>query len=387
MRKLIFLAIVVLLPTSICFARTPASFSAAESVFATSSIAGNAYALGATIVSTASIQGDFSAFGGSIITAAPIGGDAVLGAGSIRIRTTIDGDVRAAGGTITIDEPIGGDLVAFGYALTDEGRIGGDVFIAGVNTTVARGAAGSVTIYANNVSIGGTIGGDVRIVAGGRVALSPDTVIHGKLSYEAPEHAIIPPQAVIEGGVNYTSASYLPNIGTSRIIDLINMGFFLLVRILGALLLVGLIAGLFPRFAYRVVERAYSGRVRNWLLTLLLGFAIVVATPILIVLLLLTFVGIGLALLLLFLYALVVGLGLLYAGILLGSVLARRYEHRDRIIWRDGVIGMLILSFITLIPFVGTPLMFLLATYEVGVLLQIFFAFAFPHEDHTAALM
>ncbi len=336
---------------------------------------------------TAPVAGDFSAFGGSIVTAAKVAGDELLVAGSISSRAKIGGDFRAVGGSITIGEPVAGDLVALGLSVHDAGRVAGSIFIVAANTTLANGASGAVTIYGNNISLAGDFAGNVDIVASGRITLSASTTIKGKLFYEAPEKAVIPVSAMITGGITYTNASYLPDIGTSRILALVSVGFFLFARILGALILAGLLAGLFPRLAEAVVERAYAERLRSVLLTMLLGFAILVATPVLIILLALTFVGIGLALLLLLMYAMLAFFAFLYAGILLGSVFARQFAKREIVLWRDGVFGMLALSLAALVPLIGPFILFFLTVFSAGALLLIFFNFAFPHEEHTSELL
>lgn len=393
-RNFFALFVLLLLPMSACLpadkafaSGAPASFSIARSLLAASSSPGNAYVAGISVVLTAPVAGDLSAFGGSIITAAPVAGDELLLAGSIRSRAPVDGDFRAVGGSITVEEPVSGDLVAFGFSVYDAGRAAGNVFIAAADATLTGGASGPVTIYGNTISLAGDFKGNVDIVASGRVTLAPGTTIRGALSYEAPEPAAIPASATIVGGSTYTNASYLPDVGTSRILALVSIGFFLFARILGALILAGLLAGLFPRLAEEIVERAYTGRPRSILLTMLLGFAILVATPVLFVVLLLTFVGIGLALLLGIAYALIAFLALLYAGILLGSVCARRFWGREAVLWRDGVFGMLALSLIALVPFVGPFVLLLLTIFSAGALLLIFFNFAFPHEEQTSDML
>lgn len=386
-RALILVFLSLLLPASVLAASAPASFRAARSLLAASSSPGNAYVAGASIVLTAPVAGDFSAIGGSIVTAAPIRGDGLLIAGSISSRARVSGDLRMVGGSITLSEPIAGDLIALGVSMNDSGRVAGSVFIVAANATVANGAAGPVTIYGNNVALSGDFAGTVDIVASGRITLAENTVIHGKFSYQAPGIATIPASSTTLGGIEYTNASYLPDAGTSRILALVSIGFFLFARIFGALILAGLLAGLFPKLAEAVVERAHAERLRSVLLTMLLGFAILVASPVLIVLLALTFVGIGLAILLFILYALLSLFAFLYAGILLGSVLARRFRGRETVLWRDGVIGMLVLSLIALVPTIGPFAVFLFAVFSAGALLLIFFGFAFPHEEHTPELL
>ncbi len=360
----------------------PASFSAAQSLNSTTSAPGNLYVGGTTVVLTAPVAGDFTALGGSIVTAAPISGDELLLGGSITSRARVNGDFRAIAGSITISEPVNGDVVAFGLSVYDTARAGGSVFIVAANTTLAGGAAGPVTVYGNNIALSGDFAGDVQVTAGSRLSVAPNTTIHGKLSYEAPEMTKIPDSAVIDGGVAYTNASYLPDPGTSRILSLISIGFFLIIRIIGTLILAGLLAGLFPKFAEMLVGRIFAERRRDLLLALLLGFAVIVAAPIVIALLLLTFVGIGLGLLLGILYALLALLALLYAGITLGGLIVRYGMKRESIVWHDGVLGVLILSFVTLIPFAGIPIVFLLSCLSAGMLLQAFFRFAFLREEN-----
>lgn len=386
-RALTLVSLSLLLPASALAASAPASFSAARSLLAASSSPGNAYVAGASVVLTAPVTGDFSALGGSIVTAANVKGDELLVAGSINSRARVMGDLRALGGSIFIEEPIAGDLLALGVSVDDSARVAGSVFIVAANATVSNGAAGPVTIYGNNVALAGDFLGNVDVIASGRVTLAENTTIHGKFSYQSPELATLPASVTTLGGLEYTNASYLPDAGTSRTLAIVSIGFFLFARIFGALILTGLLAGLFPKLAEAVVERAHAERLRSVLLTMLLGFAILVASPVLIVLLALTFVGIGLAFLLLILYALLSLFAFLYAGILLGSVLARRLRGRETVLWRDGVIGMLALSLISLVPTIGPLTVLLFTIFTAGALLLIFFNFAFPHEEHTPELL
>lgn len=380
-RALVILALALLLPAG-AIARSPAATFSADrsSLVVADPSPGNAYAAGASIVSTASVAGDLTALGGSVVSAGEVGGDALLLGGTVSERGPVAGDVRAAGGTVSSEAAIGGDLAAFGYSVTDSSHPGGSVLIIAADASVLKGATGPVTIYGNNVSLAGDFGADVSVVATGRLAVSASTTIAGRLSYQAPEPALLAPSVRIAGGVRYTSASYLPDAGTSKVLALLGIGIFLFVRVLGALIVAGLLAGLFPRLAEAVIERAYAPKARSVLLTTLLGFGILVATPVLIVLLFITFVGFGIGLLLSMLYGLLVLLGALYAGILLGGMLARRLRGRTDVLWRDGVIGMLALSLIALVPVVGLIVAFLFMTFATGALLQISFNFAFPRE-------
>jgi hypothetical protein len=338
-------------------------------------------------VLTAPVAGDLSAVGGSIVAAGPVAGDELLLGGSVSSRAPIRGDFRAAGGNIAIMGPIMGDLVACGFSVHDTSHAGGSVFIVAANASVDNGASGPVTVYGNTVSLAGNFAGDVTVIASGSVTLAQDTKIQGKFSYEAPETAKIPASAIIIGGTTYTNASYLPNAGTSRTLALASIGIFLLVRILGALIIAGLLAGLFPDFAKVITDRAYTRRLRSIFLTALLGFAAFVATPILLLLLALTFVGIGIAFLLLIMYALLMFLSFIYAGILLGTICARYFTQREVVMWRDGVLGMFAFMLIALVPVVGWFFVLLLTIFTTGELLLLFFHVAFSQGEQTLEML
>ncbi len=379
-RFAVFIAAALLVPAGAMAARAvPASFAAKQSLIFASSTPGNAYGTGAAVTVTAPVGGDLTAGGGSVVDAAPVSGDALLVGGTISIRSLVKGDVRSVAGHLVLDAPVGGDLAALAYAVDARTLIGGSTLIGAGTANVTGGATGPVKIYANDVSLAGHFGSNVTVVAAGHLTVAASTTIAGTLIYQAPESAVIPASASI-GAVRYSSPSYLPPAGTSHVLAFASVGILLLARIIGALILAGLLAGLFPRLASTVSARALESSMRRILLTMLLGFAALVATPVLILLLALTFVGYGIALILLIAYGLLVTLSYTYAGILLGGIGASRFERRSSIFWRDGILGMFILSLVALVPILGLIIMLLLMTFVGGVLLTLFFKLAFPHE-------
>ncbi len=353
-----------------------------EAPLATSSTPGNSYLIGQSVVVTAPTMGDLVALGGSIVAAGRVAEDALLVGGSVNTRAQVAGDLRVVSmRSIRVEEAVLRDLVALGYKIDVLDRVGGSTFIAGANVSLMGGAEGPVVLYGNNVLLEGVFAGDVRVVASGSVRVGENTRIQGDLTYEAPEPARIAETAVVEGETTYSNAAYLPDAGTSRALAIASIGIFLLIRIVGALILAGLLAGLFPRLAEALLARLTESRTRRVLLTMLLGFAAIAATPILLVLLAITFVGLGIAFLLAVAYLALIMLSCVYAGITLGAYVSRRFLGREMVVWHDGVLGMLMLSVITFIPVIGGLIGFLLMTFAAGSLLVIFFHTAFPGEE------
>lgn len=379
----IVLTLFLPLATHAAPATLPTFFGGSSILVSTSSPA-NVYASGFSVTVTSATKGDVSVLAGSGTVAGPVGEDALILGGSASLQAPVTGDARLIGGTVNIGDMVSGDVVALGGSVTDTGGSGRAVFIVGGEVSLVGGASGPVTIYGNNVALGGTFANDVRVIAGGRVTLKEGTVIKGMLSYESPEQALIPDSALVGGGIHYTGASYLPTSEQSRALLFASVGVFLFVRFLASIILAGLVAGLFPRLANDVASRAFDRRFRSVLLTTLLGFAILVATPVLLFLLALTFVGLGIAFLIAAAYVLLGLLAFVFSGIVVGNFIARKLLKRSSTLWHDGAIGMLVLSVFGLIPYLGTFVSFVIMMFAEGALAVLFFQTAFqkaPEED------
>ncbi|MGH7175694.1 MAG: hypothetical protein ACREGR_05055 [Minisyncoccia bacterium] len=346
----------------------------------------NAYYAAGSLSLSGATGGDLLALAGSMNIAGAVAGDALLAGGILTLHAPVAGDLRALGARLSIDTPVAGDLVAVAGSVSDSAGGERDAFIIAGSAALLGGAAGPVTVYGNTVTLGGDFAGDVQVAAAGSLTLSPGTVIHGTLDYQAPEQASVPDSVKIEGGSHYGGAPYLSTGSQSRAIALAGIGVFLLVKILGALILAGLLAGLFPVLAERVASEAAES-TRRLVLTTLLGFALLVAVPVLLLLLALTFVGWGLAAVLGAAYILFALLSFAYTGIVFGSALARAFSKRETIFWHDAVLGMLIVCLLTIVPVAGLLLVGVLAAFCAGALARIFYQFAFPRDSETAPLL
>ena len=378
MKRILVLFAVLLLPMG-------AVAAVHTSAFSKTTLPQNSYLFGGNVTVATSSAADLTAIGGSVITSAPVAGDALLAGGSVSIHGRIAGDARIAGGQVSVQAPVGGDLAAVAVSIDDHAAHARRILIIGGTVRLESGSRGKVTVYGNEVYLSGTFDGNVHISALNTLTLAPRTIIHGTLRYEASEVAHIPSSAKIDGGVTYTGASFLPTSREAEAFALAGIGIFFLVRILGALIVAGLFAGLFPVFTNRVTGEVLGKSIRHMLLLTLLGFGILVAAPVLIFLLALTFVGLGIAFILGAVYVLLVFLALSYAGIISGGAFARAFMNRSYITWRDAVFGMLVLMLIGVVPIVGSIVILFLTCLAAGALVSLFYTFAFGR-IHTPEL-
>ncbi len=375
-RALAALLLASLLPLS----AYAATLAADQTIAVSESPVGNAYLAGTEVTVDAPIPADLLALAGTLDVGAAVEGDMLAVAGSVSIHAPVQGDVRAAGGSIRIDADVAGELALFGGAITVTGKAA-EIRAAAGTIELRNGAQGPVTAYGANVLLSGEFMGDVRVVASDHVTLAEGTVIHGTFDYNAPQEAGIPASAVIDGGATYIgSSSFLPTKQEAETFALAGIGIFFAVRLVAAVLAAGLVAGLFPEFGGRVSTEALTRGPRRFILLTLLGFAVIMATPILLLLLVASFVGIGIAALVGALYLLLLLLAYLYAAVLTGSFVMRTLFKRTNVTWKGAVLGMLLLGLIGLIPMLGLFIAFLLSSAALGSMLVIFYRFAFGHE-------
>jgi hypothetical protein len=340
---------------------------------------GNAYVFGGDLSVAAPVTGDLMAAGGSVVVSSPVSGDGFIAGGSVDVRKPIGGDLRVAGGRVVVEDAVAGDLVA--AAGTIEVKSAPSfAWVAGQNVSFQKGARGPVTIFGSNITLSGEYTGDVTVTASDSVTLTSGTVIHGQLRYDAPQQADIPADAVVNGGVVYTGKSYLPTTQEAQTFAVAGASIFFFIRILAGVIAAGLLAGLFPRFSQAVADRALSNSVSRFILLGLLGFGILVATPVLVLLLLISFAGAGVAFILLAAYVLLLLLSYIYAAVIAGAALARQIAKRPIFYWRDAVFGMLALSIISLVPIVGGLVFLILFAAATGAIVSLSYRFAYPKD-------
>lgn len=378
MVRIITLALVFLLAPVVVFGATVV---ADESLNVSISPADNAYLAGTEVRVNAPLPADLLVVAGTLLVTAPVAGDVLVGAGAVDLVAPVSGDVRVFGGRIVIEGDVGGDMAAVGGVVAISGK-GKEVRVAGGTVELRDGASGPVTIYGGSVYLSGEFRGDVKVVASDHVTLGEETTIRGVFSYNAPQEAGIPASATIIGGVTYTgSSSFLPTAEEAHTFALAGVGVFFLVRLVAGALAAGLIAGIFPMLARRVADTALTRSWKRFVLLMLLGFAIMVVTPVLVIFLIASFVGIGIAALVGTAYLFALLLSYLYAALLAGTTFVHIAFKRTSVSWKSAVLGMVLLYLISLIPVAGFLITFVLTAVALGTLTLLFYNFVFGRSE------
>jgi cytoskeletal protein CcmA (bactofilin family) len=307
------------------------------------------------------------------------------------INGTINGDVLWAGETLNLNGKVNGSLAAIGATINIDGEVVRSVRTAGMNVNV-RGkiggdlmVAGSAVEMLNTASIGrdlvfgarkinidsmieknvkgnstearlsNRVGNQVNIAAES-LTIASTAKIQGDLVYTSSNEADIQSGATIVGATMHKfpegrNTSTWPPLGI-----LGSVIFFLMALVSGILVI-----ALAPKRAKSAVAAIKS----KPLATLGWGALIFFATPLAALIVCVTVIGIPVGLIGLALYGIALYLSLVVSGLFVGSWIVGRsgkFESRGIMIGAFSL-GLIILTLVNLIPFIGFPLFLAIAIF------------------------
>ena len=348
--------------------------------------ASDRFVAGGTVTEVAPVAGDLIAAGGSVDVDTDVAGGVVAAGGKVRIGGSVGQSVHAAGGQLSLvgggggpPPPAGAGGGARGGAggtpppggggqkrggggggappprlAGGEIEIGPKAHIAGnlgaaAGRIAVRGAVdGHLSAGAGNLLIDAPIGGDVEAAAG-TLELGPNARIGGTLRYRSTEPLKRDPAAQVAGEIVRIGPDPAQWSSEARQVRR-GAGLFWTT---GLMLLAALLVAVTPRLSASVSE-SLRGRPG---FSLVLGFVVLVCTPIATVLLLVTIIGVPLALLVLFAWLALLPVAWASTGVAVGDwFLARAASARgERTRWRvvAAVLGVLLLALASRVPWFG----------------------------------
>ncbi len=352
MRKKIFAflaiaaMILVALPTGAAEFRAGEEFSLGKN----KTISDNLYTAGSNVILSGKVEGDVLAAGGTILFTGEARDDLMAAGGTVSLLGLVGGDLRAAGGTVMVGGTMTGEAVIAGgqVNVSEEATFAKSVILAGGMVTFSGATANGLQIYGDEAVINGKVTGDVYAQVR-KLTLGPSAEIQGSLSYEAMEEAAFDPAAIVKGKVDFKR---IEGWQTEREDAFWAIFWGMWLSKLLSILVVGLLL-------YFVLRRQTGEFVKKNLKEfgwdLLRGLAIAICLPIVAVISFFTIIGavLGVGSLLLYFFLMVLCSAL--AGMALGSLvwklLAREKEYPFN--WKTVLLGIVLMSLLRLIPFVG----------------------------------
>jgi cytoskeletal protein CcmA (bactofilin family) len=298
------------------------------------------------------IEGDLIVAGQTIRVDGSVAGDVIAAAQSVHILGPVGGNIRVAAGDVTIGSTVGKNATIFGNTieLTDDARIGWSMQAFGTAVDVGGTVSGNANIYASSATIRGEIRGLTRVSLGeqGTLRISSGAVLEKDLTYRSSHDAIIDPGASIKG----TTSKLSPVVAETKIQSFVTslVSLWRLVSLFGVLVVGLVLLSFFPKSSERIVavmkERPWKSF--GW------GAVALVGIPVACLLLLFTIIGIPLVLLVVALYGVLLYCSKVYAGFYLGRWLIGLFRREKPVpaMWAM-ILGIVVFTFLTMIPFVG----------------------------------
>ncbi len=333
------------------------------------------YAFGTNVVVAGTVQGDVIAAGSTVTISGHVTGSVMAAGSTVTVSGPVGGSVRIAGSVLNLTAPVGTDALMAGsiLALDAPGLVSRDALLAGATISVQAPVARNVMAAGNKLTIASPVGGSVTAEVND-LELADGAVVSGPVSYISNQNATVAPGAITSGTVQRTAPVVTTNPWEVGGVDLLALlrGF------------VGMAAlGLLLVFALPRATATAAATLRSrWVASLAVGFAILVATPVvglLIFVLGLLIGGWWIAFMLLFASAVLGIAGYLLVAVSVGTPAARALNPRLHIAWAM-LIGLFVLAVVSVIPVLGG--LVVLAATDFGVGAITLSALEARHEEH-----
>jgi hypothetical protein len=328
----------------------------------------NAYILGADIQFDNTLDNDLIAVSGKNTLSGTIFGDLLSVAGEHILEGEVFGDARFIGPKVDINGSTNKDLIVVSADFTTQEKtvINGETFIVANSVNLKGKVLDNIKIIANNVFIDAEILGNTEITAQ-KVSFGDSSKISGELVYFSPEPAEISSGAFMSAQPIYNQIQKIDQTDFVKRTVLNFVAFWSIIKFLATLFTAFILVYVFRKFSQEISFSATERFGKS----LLFG---ALSLPIFIIAIFILFAslfGIPLAILISFFY---IGAWMLVpavSGIIAGYLIRRKFnkQKRPQIDFNSTALGVVLLTFIYFIPFVGGFIKFVMTILSLGTMI------------------
>lgn len=292
----------------------------------------------------------------------PIVGDLMVAGGQNKISTTVTGDTYVAGGQINIGGTITGNLIVAGGDITISGKINKNLIVVGGQVIVDNlsSVGGYILAAGGKVSLQGNALGSVKVGAGD-LLIGDKAIIGGNLEADVS-------QSEISSGAKITGTKTINIYQTKNPKPVINkwekMG------------VVGKVYGFLSKLVVLLIlikifsksDKLKNLKLNSFWSTFGWGLIVLIIAPFLFFILMITIVGIPLSLIMVGLYLIALYLSSIVVSIVVGKLIAEKKILKTNNIYLMGSVGLLLLTLLQMLPFVGNLIKVVVLILGIGIL-------------------
>jgi cytoskeletal protein CcmA (bactofilin family) len=304
------------------------------------------------------VNGDLLAFGETVEVRGTVKGDLVSFAKRTVVSGTVEGNIYNFSNSLDLDGQLGHNLYGLMQSLdvNDRGHVGEGMVVGGGDISMEGEVSRSVTMYAGTANVSGRIGRELTM-AGDSLTLTNTARIDGNLSARVRHLKNV---HIADGATITGSRDIQERVRENRFTRL-RFYFYQAVWLAAAMLVGWLGLILFPNFFQASARTVGSG----WR-SLGLGLGVLAGVPVAMVLIAITLVGLPASLMLLAFYLTAIYLAKIWVGAFLGQKLLKPTEA-NKSDWLLGLlVGLLILTIIGFIPYLGGLVRFVVVCLGLG---------------------
>jgi cytoskeletal protein CcmA (bactofilin family) len=309
------------------------------------------FAYGERVEISGTVNGDVYVAGGQVLVDGRINGDLLAAGGTVTIAGSVSQDVRVVGGQITLNGSVGRNLTIAGgdVDLSESATVKGGIVSAGGRVRLAAPVGSGARIAAGSVLVSGPVAGNLEVMTGD-LRLTSKATVSGNVTYWSQDAASIDPGARIAGGAIRKA---LPEVSRPRMETVLGAlaGVVIMAKLVSAastLILGLLLIYLLPGYT----ESTISTLARRPAASFGIGLVALIVIPVAATMLLVTVLGLPIGLMAIALYLVAIFLVRVFVIMWLGRVLLAWRGNEVRNTWAF-VVGLVVYSVLTLIPFVG----------------------------------
>lgn len=310
---------------------------------------------------------DTSVIAGESVLSGTFGEDVISVSLSTFSNGTFNEDVRIVGPEVVVTGTVNGDLFVVGgnVRITETAKLNGELVVIGGRVTFLGELKGKAKIVAGVVMIDGALLSRSTITTQ-RLSIGQNAVVDDTLFYFSPSQAKTDSGAIIKKPLKYNPVS---RVSDSQIWErfIVNVSdFWLVLKFVTTLFIAFILVYIFKVFSQFVADQSR----KSFLKMLLTGFLSFFLIPIFAVVCLVSLFALPVGIILIMIYGIMLILIPALSSIIVGMLLwnlTHKKDHHKKVNFQIATIGVIFLTFVQFVPFIGSLINLLLIFVSLGV--------------------